>query len=146
MNSAVVLKAIRNTQDLSALENAMQGLCGPSGSVISYEVVFDSNRRTVLCFLETKWPLPESEVRELGAYGFGNMLCFEFPAPARLHGSTRTLSQWARREKQSPPSEQELVALARTQAAWAHRLPGEPIWKVVSGKSAFARLLSSAAP
>src|SRR5882672_5481111 len=102
MNSVQALKTLRNTQDFPALENKMRRLCEPSGSAIACEIVFDSSKRILVCFLEMKAPLPDSDIRELGAYGFGNIVCIECAVDAPLQGSTRTLSSYPRRKTRSP--------------------------------------------
>ncbi len=111
MNSVQALKTLRNTQNLPALENEMRRLCGPSGSASACEIVFDSNKRMLVCFLEMKSPVPDSDVRELGAYGFGNIVCIECPADAHLQGSTRTLSSFPLRKTRSPVSRREMATL-----------------------------------
>ena len=80
MTSAEVLKTLRNMQDLPALRKAVLAMCGPSGPVRSYTLIFNSNGRTVSCLLEMRWPLPDSEMREFGALGFGNRVCLEIDA------------------------------------------------------------------
>jgi hypothetical protein len=72
------LKGLRAGRDIDAVRSAILGLSGPSGPVKSYSVSFDSIRKTVFCFLEMRSPMLDSEIRELGAYGFGNAMCLEF--------------------------------------------------------------------
>src|ERR1700704_5951879 len=78
MNNAEVLKTLRGTTDFSALKDAVLRMCGPRGPAISYEFIFHSEKRSVSCLLEMKYSLPDAEMRELGAFGFANVVCLEF--------------------------------------------------------------------
>jgi hypothetical protein len=78
MNNAQVLKTLRNVSGLPALQNAVRAMCGPSGPAMSYEFIFHPNGLGISCFLEVKQPLSDKEMRESGAYGFGNMVCLDF--------------------------------------------------------------------
>jgi hypothetical protein len=92
MNTAqLVLKTLRDTRDVAALRDAIASLGGPAGPVVSSEFIVDATRRIVLCVLEMKWPLPEWEVRELGAYAFGNTVCLEFQVGTEILGSVGML-------------------------------------------------------
>jgi hypothetical protein len=77
---AQVLKTLRNIRDFPALKKAVLAMCGPSGPVTSYSLILNSDRRMVSCLLELRWPLPDSEMRECGAFGFGNRVCLEIDA------------------------------------------------------------------
>src|SRR5690242_19861789 len=82
MGSVQVLKALktlRQSPGFDALRRSILDLSHGSGPVKSYTVSFDSNKRTVLCYLEMRYPLLDAEVRELGAVGFGSGLVLEFP-------------------------------------------------------------------
>jgi hypothetical protein len=111
MNSVQALRTLQNMRGLPVLESELQHLCGPSGSASACEIVFDSSKRTLVCFLEMKSPLPDSDVRELGTYGFGNIVCIERPADAYLQGSTRTLSFIPPRATRSQVPQREMATL-----------------------------------
>lgn len=72
------LKGLRGRHDIDAVRRVISGMSGPAGPVKSFSVSFDTNRRIVSCFLEMRSPMLDSDVRELGACGFGNGLCLEF--------------------------------------------------------------------
>ena len=71
------LGELRRLRNVGALTSALDALRGPFGPVRSYEIIHNSPKRLTL-FLELEAPVSEAEVRELGAYGFGNKLCLEF--------------------------------------------------------------------
>ena len=81
MDSGQIVRALKGLQagsDIDAVRRAILKISGPTGPVKSYSVSLNTARGTVSCFLETRSPMPDSEVRELGACGFGNGVCFEF--------------------------------------------------------------------
>ena len=78
MTSAEVLKTLRDAPDFPALKDAVLKICGPRGPAISHEFIFHSEKRSVSCLLEMKYSLPDAEMRELGAFGFANVVCLEF--------------------------------------------------------------------
>ena len=82
------LKALQAGNDIDAVRTAISKMSGPSGPVKSYSVSWNTVTHSVSCFLEMKSPMPDSEVRELGAYGFGNCLCLEFGLRAGSTPST----------------------------------------------------------
>lgn len=112
MNNAqvLVLRALRKAQDIYTLKNAIVALCGPSGPVTSYQVVFNANKRMVCCLLQIKSRLPDSEMRELGAYRFGGLVRLEFPVGAQFGRSTWTSSDLPARGEWSPSSPEERAA------------------------------------
>jgi hypothetical protein len=83
-----VLKGLRTRPDVDAVRSVIKGLSGPSGPVKSYAVTFDTVRKAVSCFVETKSPMLESEVRELDGCGFGNGLFLEFTLGGDSAGTT----------------------------------------------------------
>ena len=87
------LMRLRQTSGIDALRSAIVELSSESGPLKSYSVSFDAATRTVFCFVETKMPLLDSELRELGAVGFGSGLAIEFAVGPEFSGSTCT---WAR--------------------------------------------------
>jgi hypothetical protein len=78
ISNAQVLKTLRSAPSFSALKDVVLAMCEPAGPATSYQLIFHSDRRSVSCLLEMKYSLPDSEMRELGAYGFGNVLCLDF--------------------------------------------------------------------
>ena len=86
------LMSLRDTHGFDALRRAVADLSHPKGPVKSCTVSFDDSTRTVFCFLEMRWPLQDSEVREVGAVGFGSGLVLEFPVAADFRGRTGTWS------------------------------------------------------
>ncbi|HEY6720357.1 MAG TPA: hypothetical protein VI363_01850 [Burkholderiales bacterium] len=80
MSTAQVLKTLRNARGFPALKKAVLAMCGPSGPVTSYTLIFHSSGHSVSCLLEMRWPLLDSEAREFGAFGFGNTVCLEIDA------------------------------------------------------------------
>ena len=73
---------------MDTVKSAIVGLSGPSGPIKAYALSFDTARQAVSCFLETRSPMLESEVRELNACGFGNGLCLEFAQGGDSAGAT----------------------------------------------------------
>jgi hypothetical protein len=86
------LKSLREIRAFDALRSAVLELSQPRGPVKSCTVSFDDSTRTVFCFLEMRWPLADSEVREVGAVGFGSGLVLEFPVPPDFRGRSGTWS------------------------------------------------------
>jgi hypothetical protein len=87
------LNTLKQTSGFEALRRAIVDLSKDSGPVKSYTVSFDSTTRTVFCFLDMRSPLLDSEVKELGAVGFGSGLVLEFAVGPEFHGITGTSSQ-----------------------------------------------------
>jgi hypothetical protein len=57
--------------------------------VKSFSVSFNALKQKGICFVETRSPLLDSDVRELDAFGFGNIVCIEFSFAERVAESTR---------------------------------------------------------
>jgi hypothetical protein len=101
MNNAEVLKTLRSAPDLAALKDAVLKMCGPRGPAVSHEFIFHSNERSVSCLLEMKYALPDAEMREFDAYGFGNMVCLDFNVASARHQGLRASSD-TRRAQSGP--------------------------------------------
>jgi hypothetical protein len=92
MNSGQVLETLRSARDFSALKDAVQRMCKPHGPATSYQLIFHSDKHSVSCLLEMKYPLPDAEMREFDAYGFGNMVCLDFNVASAQHQGLRASS------------------------------------------------------
>jgi hypothetical protein len=76
------LGGLRGLRNLSAIRGALDGLCGPSRLLKSYEFVHQTDKRVTL-LVELNFAPHDSDIREVGAYGFGNKLCLDLPLGER---------------------------------------------------------------
>jgi hypothetical protein len=79
------LGGLRGLRNLPAIRSALDSLCGPSRLLRSYEFLHQTEKRVTL-LVELNFAPADSDIREVGAYGFGNKLCLDLPLGERVAG------------------------------------------------------------